>query len=286
MSPAARSDDWRISSRPFALGIAGPEVAEQEAGVALDRGEQVVEVVGDAAGEAAEHLHLLRLGQLALQPLPGADVARGDARSAPAPTSSSADWRPPRRFASSRPRAAAGTRSARRAPALAAIASQAASTASRVVGVEELGERSPDHLVQRPAEEPGQGGAREPDPPVGIEREDQIGGVLQQQPEPVLPLLVGGAQGLESRRHLGDRVGQDAEIVVTPDAGPGLQVARGHPAGGGDQPLAPPGPVSLQPEPDGEAERQKPEDSRRCKWLRSRRLFQFRPAHSSLGQTF
>ena len=69
VSPAARSDDWRISSRPFALRIARPQVAQQEAGVALDRGEQIVEVVRHAAGEAAEHLHLLRLSQLALQPL-------------------------------------------------------------------------------------------------------------------------------------------------------------------------------------------------------------------------
>ena len=104
--------------------------------------------------------------------------------------------------------------------------------------MEELGERLPAHLVRRPAEESGQGGARDADPPVGIEREDQVGGVLQQQPEPVLPLLERRLQGLEPGGHLGDGVGQDAELVVAPDAGPGLQVARGHPARRGDQPLA------------------------------------------------
>jgi hypothetical protein len=35
--------------------------------VAGDAGEDVVEVVGDAAGELADRLHLLRLAQLALE---------------------------------------------------------------------------------------------------------------------------------------------------------------------------------------------------------------------------
>ena len=73
----------------------------------------------------------------------------------------------------------------------------------RILGVDERGERALQHLVRRPAEEAGQGGTRESDLPLGIEREDQVGGVLQQQPEPVLPLLVRGAQGLEPARPSG-----------------------------------------------------------------------------------
>ena len=49
---------------------------QQQRGVAADRGQQVVEVVRDAAGEAADALELLRVQQLVLQPFPVGDVAR------------------------------------------------------------------------------------------------------------------------------------------------------------------------------------------------------------------
>ena len=48
---------------------------EQERGVAGDAGEQVVEVVRDAAREPAEALELLRVQELHLEPLPLGDVA-------------------------------------------------------------------------------------------------------------------------------------------------------------------------------------------------------------------
>ena len=44
--------------------IVGRELLEQQVGVAEDRGEQVVEVVRDAAGEPADRFHLLRLPEL------------------------------------------------------------------------------------------------------------------------------------------------------------------------------------------------------------------------------
>ena len=43
------------------------DVEEQRVAVARDDGEEVVEVVGDAAGEPADRLHLLRLPELLLQ---------------------------------------------------------------------------------------------------------------------------------------------------------------------------------------------------------------------------
>ena len=49
------------------LGSPVAEPVEGELAVAADRGQQVVEVVGDAAGELADGLHLLRLAQLALE---------------------------------------------------------------------------------------------------------------------------------------------------------------------------------------------------------------------------
>ena len=47
-----------------------------QAGVALDDGEQVVEVVRDARGELADGLHLLRLPELVLEMQPLGDVLR------------------------------------------------------------------------------------------------------------------------------------------------------------------------------------------------------------------
>ena len=71
----------------------GAEIHGRELEVAADRGQQVVEVVGDAAGQRAHRLHLLRLPELGLEPLPrlfstptigdvdaGADVADEGAR--------------------------------------------------------------------------------------------------------------------------------------------------------------------------------------------------------------
>jgi len=57
------------------LGIGGG--GEQQAAVAVDDGEQVVEVVGDAAGEQADAFHLLRLAVLLLQPLVFGEVEEG-----------------------------------------------------------------------------------------------------------------------------------------------------------------------------------------------------------------
>ena len=48
---------------------------EQQRRVAGDRGEEVVEVVGDPAGEPADALELLRAQELGLEPLPLGDVA-------------------------------------------------------------------------------------------------------------------------------------------------------------------------------------------------------------------
>ena len=49
------------------VGVAFGVRGEQQLGVSHDHGEQVVEVVSDAAGEAAEGIHLLRLAQLLLK---------------------------------------------------------------------------------------------------------------------------------------------------------------------------------------------------------------------------
>src|ERR1019366_1866902 len=49
------------------LGIVCRKVVEEHVAVAVDDGQQVVEVVGNAAGEASDGLHFLRLQQLFLQ---------------------------------------------------------------------------------------------------------------------------------------------------------------------------------------------------------------------------
>ena len=50
-------------------GVAGLVRLQQQVGEADDRGQHVVEVVGDAAGQRADRLHLLRLGELLLERL-------------------------------------------------------------------------------------------------------------------------------------------------------------------------------------------------------------------------
>ena len=57
-----------------------PEAAPEELAAALDDGQEVVEVVGDAAGELPDRLHLLRLTNLSLELLPLADVSERDDR--------------------------------------------------------------------------------------------------------------------------------------------------------------------------------------------------------------
>src|SRR5207237_8541768 len=52
----------------------------EELAAALDDGQEVVEVVGDAAGELPDRLHLLRLTDLSLEVLPLADVSERDDR--------------------------------------------------------------------------------------------------------------------------------------------------------------------------------------------------------------
>jgi len=49
----------------------------RQLGKTYDRGEDVVEVVGDPAGERAQGLHLLGLAELGFEFLPLGDVARG-----------------------------------------------------------------------------------------------------------------------------------------------------------------------------------------------------------------
>ena len=66
VSAAARAAAWTIASAKriaLVLGEAGPA---QHVGRALDDGQQVVEIVGDAAGQLAERLHLLGLAELLL----------------------------------------------------------------------------------------------------------------------------------------------------------------------------------------------------------------------------
>ena len=61
-----------LECRP--VRMVGRDLAENDVGVALDDGQQVVEVVGDAAGEAADRLHLLRLQELLFELLALGDV--------------------------------------------------------------------------------------------------------------------------------------------------------------------------------------------------------------------
>ena len=69
VSSAARCAARSICSTSRALRLSRGSALREDRAVAEDHGEQVVEVVRDAAGEPAERLHLLRLAQLALEAL-------------------------------------------------------------------------------------------------------------------------------------------------------------------------------------------------------------------------
>ena len=58
--------------------IVRPDVCQSELEIALDRREQVVEVVRDAAGKPPDRLHLLRLDELHLHARPLGDVPTVD----------------------------------------------------------------------------------------------------------------------------------------------------------------------------------------------------------------
>ncbi len=60
---AARSAAWRQLDSQVRTRSSAGDAAQREIEIADDGGEQIVEVVRDAAGEAADRLHLLRLAQ-------------------------------------------------------------------------------------------------------------------------------------------------------------------------------------------------------------------------------
>ena len=69
--PAGRASDFAnvIGDRAF-----HPELVEKQIAVAEDRGEKIIEVVRDPAGELAKGLHLLRTDELILQLFPRGHV--------------------------------------------------------------------------------------------------------------------------------------------------------------------------------------------------------------------
>ena len=74
VSAAARSPAAVISSTPRARSSPARRRRSERLAVADDHRQQVVEVVGDAAGEPADRLHLLRLPELLLERPPLGDV--------------------------------------------------------------------------------------------------------------------------------------------------------------------------------------------------------------------
>ena len=67
VSVAARSDSVHDVLQKFAQRRRQIRLAQAQGGVAVDAGQQVVELVSHAARQRADALHLLRLQQLAFQ---------------------------------------------------------------------------------------------------------------------------------------------------------------------------------------------------------------------------
>ena len=62
-------------AQQLTVGIGGIEPVERHLAESDDGGQQVVEVVRDAAGQLSDSFHLLRLPELLLEPLQFGDVA-------------------------------------------------------------------------------------------------------------------------------------------------------------------------------------------------------------------
>ena len=72
---------WAVSSTSSTSrrsGLSGEELEQEELAPPRDHGEQVVEVVRDAAGEAPDRLHLLGVAELRLERPDGGEVADDD----------------------------------------------------------------------------------------------------------------------------------------------------------------------------------------------------------------
>ena len=75
--PAPRSAARLIASAVGrTLGSSGSSIIDSSSAVAEDRRQHVVEIVRDAAGQAADCIHLLRLAQLIFEREPRGDIAR------------------------------------------------------------------------------------------------------------------------------------------------------------------------------------------------------------------
>ena len=74
VSALARLAAARISRNVLRFRAFHPDVVEQQIAVAEDRGQEIIEVVRDAAGQLAERFHLLRTQHLILQLLALGDV--------------------------------------------------------------------------------------------------------------------------------------------------------------------------------------------------------------------
>ena len=75
------ADSRRLAGSPASVGarrVPAGSASRQQVAVAEDGGQQVVEVVGDTAGQLADGFHLLRLQELGLDPAALGDVLHDD----------------------------------------------------------------------------------------------------------------------------------------------------------------------------------------------------------------
>ena len=158
------------------LGVAAqPRVgvaADQKLAVAGDRGQQVVEVVRDAAGEAADRLHLLRLAQLYLQLVLSRQVADdGDVPAGP---------HVGRRHEVDPPLGAVGTVQCDLGLERAKLQKAAPQIGNRLVG-KQLVDRQPQRLVVRHAEQLGARPVEVDDPPFVVRDQLRDDGALERR---------------------------------------------------------------------------------------------------------
>ena len=195
LAPAEREQLPRQRRRAFArqpdfleIGserVVERDVVEHQVAVAEDRGEQVVEVVGHAAGELANGVHLLRLAQLIFQLATLREVADVDDDRADGtigePVDGDAFHDAPRsvRVMESRFSGDDFSRMAQRFD-------HADAHRLAIVGFEKTEDRSPDHLLGFPSEMPLRRRRRVGDAALAIDEQQSVGAVFDQRAKPFL----------------------------------------------------------------------------------------------------
>ena len=234
MRSVARRAAWRISSRSSRAGRsrrASRSAASRSP--ADDDGEQVVEVVGHAAGQRAHRLQLLGLAELLLQRPVGGHVAGVDHQAGHRRVGQPVA---PGRLQDAPPAVAVGHthREAGGGPRVVAEPPQGQPGRPAVLRVDPAGQVDAGQLLDGPAEQLGGAPAGVADPAQRIEDQHHVGAALGEGAEAGLAVAQGGGGPLLVG-HVGEAEHAERRRVAQPDQVAAAAEQPGGEAAGADE---------------------------------------------------